>query len=130
MCDALTDGQTMTSICEADDMPSPQAFRKYCLRHKEAAEQVEQARIAGAWAILDEATDILRAAIGNKSNKNAQAAREFGHHARWLVKSFLPGLFGDKTQVNGTMTIGWANEDADATNTEQPNEQPERSLVH
>src|ERR1017187_8311979 len=58
ICERLVEGDSLRSICLADDMPAIRTVFQWLTKHKEFAQQYALAREAQADTLADEITDI------------------------------------------------------------------------
>jgi len=106
-------GQTLTSICQAKDMPSLSTVYNWIKTDKEFSNKISQARKIGCQYYLDRMIDELE----TTTSKDVALVREKLHHYRWLASKLLPSLYGDKQEIiqDTKVQITW--------------EQPEQKIV-
>ena len=109
----LMNGKTLTSICQAKDMPSLSTVYNWIKENKEFSNKISQARKIGCQYYLDKMIDELE----TTSSKEVHLVREKLHHYRWLASKLLPSLYGDKQEIiqDTKVQITW--------------EQPEQKVV-
>jgi hypothetical protein len=95
----LCEGQSLRSICEAEDMPDRGTVMR--LLHRDPAFQAAYAaaRATGAEAMADEVIELGRAA----TSENAAAIRVRVDTVKWAAAKFAPKRWGDRvtTEVTG-----------------------------
>lgn len=125
--DGLSRGQTLTSLCEQDGMPSPSAFRAWAREDAQLSADFARARDAGFDAIADdtlriadspvegvrEKLEMVKGADGQMHLVVTERTREdmLGHRKLQietrlkLLAKWDPRRYGDKVEVKGTMTL-------------------------
>ena len=98
-------GQTLTRICQAKDMPSLSTIYKWIKQDKEFSNRISQARKIGCQYYLDRMIDELETVTA----KDVGLVREKLHHYRWLASKLLPSLYGDKQEIiqDTKVQISW-----------------------
>jgi len=91
----LMNGKTLTSICQAKDMPSLSTVYNWIKTDKDFSNKISQARKIGCQFYLDKMIDELETV----SSKDVNLVREKLHHYRWLASKLLPSLYGDKQEI-------------------------------
>ena len=91
----LMNGKTLSSICQAKDMPSLSTVYKWIKEDKEFSNRISSARKIGCQYYLDKMIDELETV----SAKDVGLVREKLHHYRWLASKLLPSLYGDKQEI-------------------------------
>lgn len=98
ICTAMSEGKTLAAALRQPGMPSRSAVNKWAKEHPDFADALNQARIDGAWAMLDEAYDI--AAAVPKSSSEASQQRERLKLYCWGISKIVPHVFGDNIKVD------------------------------
>src|SRR5579859_4642535 len=100
ICQQLAAGRTLRSICQAEDMPSREAVRKWVLADTDGfAERYEQARMLGYETLEDEIIDLSDDA--GLSHEAVGKARLQVDSRKWLLAKSLPKRYGDRTILAG-----------------------------
>ena len=125
-------GETITSVCLDDHMPTIRALQKWRIKDKDLDDQCFAAEKRGIMVHAAEAVDAQRSVIGDTfvgDAKRAQAivtaANNMGHQA--LAKlSKLDNRYKDKQEIHhsGPMIIGWDDGPAVVELGDQPGDQP------
>lgn len=110
----LSKGESLTSICRDNDMPSVSAVQNWRRRDTEFDDLINRARRAGAWALFDQAMDD----IDTCRTDQVQLLRERMIHRRWCMSKLAPEEFGDRSKVemfgsveHQQVIIGWQSEE-------------------
>lgn len=116
ICERLADGESLRTICTAEDMPARSTVFKWLSEQPKFSDQYARARTAQADAIFD---DILEIADDGSNDwmerKNADGEnigwRENGEALRrsalrvdarkWMAGKLAPKKYGEKTQLTG-----------------------------
>ena len=113
--DRISVGETMTSICKDDRLPTIRALMKWLRKDKELDDQMHRARVRGTLIQADEAVDAQRSVIAGTTGVDPKcvqavvtAANNMGHQANAKL-SKIDTRYKDKQQVEytGPMVIGW-----------------------
>lgn len=123
ICNRLADGESLRTICTADDMPDRATVFRWLADERYAAfrDQYARAREAQADAVFDDILDIADDGtndwmerknadgenIGWMENGEALRRSQLRVEARkWVAGKLRPKKYGDKIEVDGTMTHG------------------------
>jgi hypothetical protein len=111
ICDKLSDGCSLRSICLAEDMPSKTTVFKWLRTHKEFADQYARAKEESADAMADEMLDIADDGDGDMTedaqgnmkvnNENVQRARLRIDTRKWIASKLKPKKYGEKLAIGG-----------------------------
>ena len=123
ICHRLAQGNSLRSICRADDMPSERAVFNWLQKHDEFVQQYARAREAQADTLADEILDIsntpilgVKTKIGKDGVETTEGDmiehRRLQVDARkWLAGKLAPKKYGDKTDhnvaVSGKLQVEW-----------------------
>lgn len=114
ICEALADGQSLRTICLAEEMPNRATVFRWLAANETFRDQYARARDTQAEALADEILDIADdgtndwmerrddqgANLGWKENGEAMARSKLRVEARkWVASKLLPKKYGDKTLV-------------------------------
>lgn len=114
ICEAIADGRSLRSICDADDMPSKSTVFKWLAEREEFSDQYARAREAAGDAMADDMLDIADdgrndwmaqrddggEVTGWRENGEALRRSALRIDARkWLASKLQPKKYGDKTQL-------------------------------
>lgn len=115
ICDRLIDGESLRSICIADEMPSASTVCRWLAQFPEFREQYAHAREAQADTLVDEMLDIADDGtndwmekknaegdvIGVEYNGDAVQRSRLRIDARkWMSSKLAPKKYGDKLELN------------------------------
>lgn len=95
--DQIADGQSLLSVCQADDMPGYSTFNRWCREDPELLAAVDVAYEFHARTLDDLADDILAGGVG--STGNLMRDKERAAHLRWRLGK-LNRRFRDKAQLD------------------------------
>jgi hypothetical protein len=96
ICERIADGESLRSICIADDMPNKATVFRWLAAHKEFSDQYARARETQADTLVDEILDI--ADDGWRENGEAIRRSQMRIDARkWMAGKMRPKKYGDKT---------------------------------
>ena len=113
--DRVSVGETMTSICKDDHLPTIRALMKWLRKDKDLDDKMHRSRVRGTLIQADEAVDAQRAVIAGTTGVDPKcvqavvtAANNMGHQANAKL-SKIDNRYKDKQQVEhtGPMVIGW-----------------------
>ncbi len=102
----IADGETLSSICAGDGMPSPTTFRRWALAHEEVWEAFQAARELKADSLFDEALDLARSIKANPGTSQHVRAYDVAmSHLRWAAGKLNPQRYSDRSQITFTVPI-------------------------
>lgn len=102
----VAEGETLTSICETDGMPSPTTFRRWVLAREEVRTAFQLARELKADSLFDEALDMARAIKRSPgTSQNVRAYDVVMSHLRWAAGKLNPQRYSDRSQISFTVPI-------------------------
>lgn len=111
ICELIADGQSLRSICQADDMPAKSTVFKWLTQNKDFADQYARARETQADAIFDEILSISdektvaleygegdeKAVVEVALDSVAVQRNRLRVDARkWMAGKLRPKVYGDK----------------------------------
>lgn len=114
ICEALADGQSLRTICLAEEMPNRATVFRWLAANETFRDQYARARDAQAEALADEILDIADDGsndwmerrgeeggnIGWKENGEAMARSRLRVEARkWVAAKLLPKKYGDRALI-------------------------------
>jgi hypothetical protein len=115
ICDKLSNGQSLRSICLADDMPDKRTVFRWLRQHQEFCHQYARAKEESADVLADEILDIADDGTGDMTvdqegnervnNENIQRSRLRVDARKWIASKLKPKKYGDKAEIehSGTM---------------------------
>lgn len=113
ICEAIADGQSLRSICSADDMPNKATVFRWLDKHKEFGDQYARAREEQAESLADEIVNIADSSLPEHANH----ARLRVDARKWVASKLKPKKYGDKLDVDakhsGAITLTLMADDAD-----------------
>lgn len=121
ICAKLVMGESLRSICGAEDMPAIATVYLWLGKHPEFMEQYTRAREDQADTLADEIIDIADDKAGDTivdQDGNERADTEWINRSRlrvdarkWVAAKLKPKKYGDKTDTNvnvtGKLMVGW-----------------------
>lgn len=123
ICERLSDGESLRSICDAEDMPNKATVFRWLAANEAFRDQYAHAREAQADAMFDDMLDIaddgrndwmaLRDDAGEVTGwkENGEALRRSALRIdarKWMAGKLLPKKYGDKTQMEHVGADGGA----------------------
>lgn len=105
VCLEITEGKSLRSICQADDMPNADTIRVWLLEDGEFSAQYARAREEQADFYADEIIDIADTA------KDANLARLQIDARKWKASKLQPKKYGDKIDVNHSGSVEHLNDE-------------------
>jgi hypothetical protein len=116
ICAALTEGRSLRSICEDEDMPARGTVFRWLIEDEDFRAAYSLAREAQAEAYADEIVDIADQALDRDS---AAAAKVRTDARKWVASKLLPKKYGEATLLkhagadgDGPVAIVVSSEDA------------------
>lgn len=124
ICERLSDGRSLRSICLDDDMPGQTTVFRWLAANETFRKQYARAREAQADAIFDEMLDIADNSTNDwmeRRGENAEGYELNGDHVqrtrlrldtrKWMASKLAPKKYGDKLDVtSGGEKLNWAVE--------------------
>lgn len=111
ICEALIEGRSLRSICEAEDMPAASSVFKWLGEHRAFSEQYAHAREAQADALFDEMLQIADDGRNDKflddegmprTDHDVIARSKLRVETRkWMAAKLRPRVYGDKLAIGG-----------------------------
>lgn len=113
ICDKIADGESLRSICAAEDMPAKSTVFRWLSLHKEFSDQYARAREAQADSLFDEILDI--ADDGVQDVRETEDGREIVNHdhiqrsklrvdaRKWMAGKLQPKKYGEKVTQDHTV---------------------------
>lgn len=96
ICTLITEGKSLVTICEQDDMPSMSTVFKWLSQNSDFAEKYAHAREVQA-DVMD--AEILKVAR-EVTNEDAQAARVKIDAFKWRASKLAPKKYGDRQEID------------------------------
>ena len=106
ICERIAGGETLSSICKLDGMPSAVSFRRWALARKDLFEALAAARSLKADALFDEALDLARELV--IAPGTAQKVRAYDvamSQLRWSAGKLDPQRFSERSAVSFVVPI-------------------------
>ncbi len=102
----IAEGQTLSSICKGDGMPTPGTFRKWALARKDVWEALQAARELKADSLFDEAMDLAREIRQDPGTSQRVRAYDVAmSHLRWAAGKLNPQRYSERSQIVFTVPI-------------------------
>lgn len=92
-------GEPMEVVCLRAGMPEVSTVRKYCDRHPEAKDQIENARLGGVYTLACNLRKVARGETGH-SSKDVNRDKLIVDTEFKILRAIAPKEFGDKQQVD------------------------------
>jgi len=106
ICERIAAGETLSSICKQDGMPSAVSFRRWALARKDLSEALHTARQLKADALFDEALDMARElALAPGTAQRVRAYDVAMSQLRWSAGKLDPQRFSEKSAVSFVVPI-------------------------
>lgn len=106
ICNEIAVGRSLNRICrEHDDIPSQQTVYTWLRSHESFLEKYRRAREDQQEARADEIIEISDDVAGSTDAAVVNAARLRVDTRKWLMAKLLPKKYGDKVEVNATLTL-------------------------
>lgn len=106
ICERLTEGQSLRSVCRAEDMPAASTVFRWLRDHKEFKEQYAYAKQEATDAlaeeimdISDDTIDVIKSGAEKKSGAYAQAQRLRVDTRKWIMAKMKPKKYGDQLDL-------------------------------
>lgn len=102
ICEQLASGQSMRTVCKADDMPSMQSVFTWLRTYPKFLEQYARAKEEASDAFVEQMLD-----IADSSTTEVQRDRLRVDTRKWIASKLKPKKYGDRLNVespDGTMT--------------------------
>ena len=113
ICEALAVGQSVATICKANDMPSETTVYQWLYRHQEFLAQYRGARVAGCERLADELFEIVDDASHDwvkreTASGKVEVVADHEHISRsrlrfdarrWYLSKIVPKIFGDHASL-------------------------------
>lgn len=91
----LQQGETLSSICRADQMPTNKTVARWQREDSELDDRIIRARQSGVWALFDRAMD----EINDCRTDQIPLVREKLTHLRWVMTRLAPSEFGNQSKL-------------------------------
>lgn len=119
LCSQLSEGRSLRSVCEADDMPSKVTVFSWLRTNKEFLNQYERSKAEAADSLADEILDIADHSVNDYMAQlikdgdedaiasaklhpeNIQRSRLRVDARKWIASKLKPKKYGDKVSVGG-----------------------------
>lgn len=114
ICERLADGESLRTICDADDMPNRATVFRWLAKHKEFSDQYARAKEEQADSIFDEVLDIADNSRNDWMEKRGeddagwvlngdhiQRARLRIDARKWMAGKLRPKKYGEKLEISG-----------------------------
>jgi hypothetical protein len=93
----LRNGETLTAICEATDMPRASLVRQWAAEDEAFGKKYQRARELGCHAMADE---IIKLADNEATDPGKVARDRLRVDSRkWLLSKVFPAVFGERVEV-------------------------------
>ena len=96
ICERIADGESLRSICAADDMPNKATVFKWLAAFPTFSDQYARARETQADSLFD---DVLT--IADSSQDDPQDRRVRIDARKWMAGKLRPKVYGDKIAIGG-----------------------------
>lgn len=109
ICDLLSEGRSVRSVCQVEDMPAPSTVFKWLSKHPEFAEQYARAREASIESLADSILEISDdgendtyvddEGMVRTAHDVIQRSKLRVDSRKWLLSKLAPKKYGDKLDV-------------------------------
>lgn len=112
ICSKLADGESLRSICSADDMPSTGTVLRWVGENETFRDQYARAReiqaetLADSIVFISDGDQLANDAVGVARDRLRVDAR------KWVASKLLPKKYGDKIQTEHSGSVAITHEDA------------------
>jgi transposase-like protein len=113
ICELIASGESIRTICKAENMPAMSSIFKWLREHKDFSEQYARAKEEQAERLADElveiADDISNDVSGELEMPNGvavQRAKLRVDTRKWILSKLLAKKYGDKLDLNHAGEIG------------------------
>lgn len=96
ICERLSNGESLLSICKDDHMPEQGNVYRWIVRHEEFATKYARAREAQAEFLVDELV-----AIADNPEEDVQRSKLRLETRRWIAEKLRPKKYGAKLELAG-----------------------------
>lgn len=94
ICDRLAEGESLRSICKADDMPTKGVVFRWLANNQAFSDQYAKARESQADALFDEIID-----IADNGEEDARRSALRIDARKWVAGKLRPKVYSDKGQT-------------------------------
>jgi hypothetical protein len=101
ICERLSLGETLTSICKQDGMPTPRAVQLWAAADEGRGSQFARARADGFDALASDTLDIA----DSSTPDDAQCAKLRVDTRLKLLAKWDPKRYGDRMQIDADVTV-------------------------
>ena len=129
VCSELADGNSMRTVCLAEEMPDKSTIFRWIRTHEEFRDQYTKAKEEGVEAWAEESMDIAddgsndwmqthdKDNEGYRANgENIQRSKLRIETRKWFASKLKPKKYGDKHQIEHSGGIGLSDMSEDALN--------------
>jgi hypothetical protein len=106
ICLAISEGESLTSICLAGDMPGTSTVYDWLRDNEDFSDKYAQARLRQGHTYADAAMDAAHRAVSSESNTEVQGLRLLVDTLKWAAGKRQPKVYGDKLDVEAQVTPG------------------------
>lgn len=109
ICDRLATGESLSSVCRAEDMPAKPAVLRWLAKEEFFRTQYAQAKTAATEAVAEEVFDILDEMPPAKADGSFDAAavawaKNRADARKWYLSKIAPKKYGDKIQTEHSIS--------------------------
>lgn len=120
-CERMINGESVRTICKADDMPVPSTIFLWMAKHPGFSEQYDRAKALAVQAIADDILEIADNQVTNtiivdgkeqtvKDSVGVAHAKLRVDTRKWLLSKIAPNKYGDKLQTsNLNINVEYSN---------------------
>ncbi len=96
LCERLSEGKSLRTVCEADDMPSKATVFSWLRTKPEFLDQYDRSKAEAADSLVDEILE-----ISDDTSLETQRARLQVDARKWVASKLKPKKYGDKMNIGG-----------------------------
>lgn len=120
ICDRIVAGDSLRTVCAAEDMPAPSTVFLWLSKNKEFSEQYARAREAQADALFDEVLDIADDGTNDWMERHSKDGKSLGwalngeavrrsqlrvDARKWMAGKLQPKKYGERLDLNHSGSI-------------------------
>jgi hypothetical protein len=109
ICDRLATGDSLTTVCKAEDMPAKTAVLRWLAKHESFRTQYAKSKEVATEALAEQYFDILDEVPPMKPDGSIDAAavtwaKNRADARKWYLSKIAPKKYGDKIQTEHSIS--------------------------
>lgn len=85
ICGRMADGESIRTICKADDMPASSTIYLWLQQHKEFSEKYDAAARERGWALAEESLEIADNGTNDWMERRSESEKGAGVNTGWVL---------------------------------------------